>query len=124
MAFPGFIAFVVYDPFVDDNNRLTCFELSNAPPSSNKGRANKRNQDEFEKGIAYSNDNVNKRDLILDQRVSAKSLQLQKLLHDQTKNESNMIELMGYSATLGMQINTAERRTMVRCPDYDGDNIH
>ena len=36
--FLGFISCVLYSPFVDGNNRLSCFEISDAPPNLQKSR--------------------------------------------------------------------------------------
>ena len=122
--FPGFISFVLYGPFADGNDRLACFELSDAAPGSNKGRAAKRKQEQKEKDVARMNDNTNKRGLTTDQLISMKALKLQRLSHEQNINESNLIALMGHSATLGRQIDTAERRATIRCEAYDENNVH
>ena len=39
--FPGFASFVLHGPFADGDDRLACFELSDAVPGSNEGRAAK-----------------------------------------------------------------------------------
>ena len=103
---------------------MACFELSDAVPGSNKGRAAKRKQEQKEKDVARMNDNTNKRGLTTDQLISMKTLKLQRLSHEQNINESNMIALMGHSATLGRQIDTAERRATIRCEAYDVNNVH
>ena len=64
----------------------------------------------MEKDVARSNDNTNKRGLTTDQLISMKALQVQRLSHKQNKIESNMIALLGHSATLCRQIETAEKR--------------
>ena len=77
--FPGFMSFVICGPFADGDDRLACFELSDAVPGSNKGRAAKRKQEKMEKDVARMNDNTNKRGLTTDQLISMKALKLQRL---------------------------------------------
>ena len=83
--FPGFMPFVAYGPFADGNDRLACFELSDAAPDTDKGRATKQKQEQLEKDIAWTNVHVNKRGLTTDQKISMKALELQRMSHEQTK---------------------------------------
>ena len=79
------MSFVAYGPFADGNDRLACFELSDAAPDTDKGRATKRKQEQLEKDIDRTNDNVNTRGLTTDQKISMKTLELQRMSHEQTK---------------------------------------
>ena len=46
---PSFMSFLVFGPFVDANDMLTCFEISDGSTNPNRGRAAKRKCEVSEK---------------------------------------------------------------------------
>jgi len=122
--FPGFMSFVVYGPFVDANDRLACFETSDGSTESNRGRVAKRKAEISEKSDDRLHDNSNPRGYTTDQMFTSEALRLQRLAYEQTANESNLMALIAHETSLGRQIDAAERRAILRCAEYNPENIY
>jgi len=119
--FPGFFSFVIYGPFANASDRLACYEINDSAIAAS--RASKRKADLLDKEKKRSNDDFNKRGFTTDQKISIEALNLQRLAHEQTTNESNLVALIAHESALGRQIEAAERRAFIRCKDYDASNI-
>ena len=122
-TFLGFISFIIYGPFTDNNNILPIFEINDV----SRGVASiTRNQKEdlINKCNDRRNDSANDRGYTTDQRISIDLLRIQKMYHVQNANESNMIALIGHEAAISKQIETVERRTAIRFKEYNEDNVY
>ena len=51
------------------------------------------------------------------------ALTLQRLAHEQTTKESNLVALIAHESAIGRQIKASERRAFVRCKEYDASNM-
>jgi hypothetical protein len=122
--FPVFMSFVVYGPFVDANDRLACFETSDGSTHSNRGRAAKRQCEISEKADDRLHDNSNPRGYTTEQMFTSEALRLQQLAYEQTANESNLMALIAHETLLGRQIEAAERWAVLRCAEYNSENIY
>lgn len=119
--FPGFFAFVVFGPFADPNDRLACFEIEDLQKAAS--RAAKRKAELIEKEKDRANDDHNKRGFTTDQKINMEALTLQRLAHEQTTKESNLVALIAHESAIGRQIKASERRAFVRCKEYDASNM-
>ena len=122
--FPGFMAFIVWGPFAEPNDRLSLFDTSDASTGKAKSRAEKRSAEQMIKNEVRSNDTVNERGYTVDQRISYESLKLQKQAQVHVQDERTMIGLVAIENSLCKQVESAERRATVRCKEYDSNNIH
>ena len=112
---------MVYGPFSDPNDRLACFEISDS--ATGTSRASKRKAVLQEKENDRANNDHSKRGFSTDQNISMEALKLQRLAHEQTTTESNLVALIAHEAALGRQIEAAERRAFIRCKEYDASNV-
>ena len=84
---PIFMSFVVCGTFVDANDRLACFEISDGSTDPKRGRASKIKCEISEKVCDRSHKNSKRRGHITDQMLTSEALQLQQLACQQTTNE-------------------------------------
>ena len=119
--FPGFFAFVIFGPFADPNDRLACFEIEDLQKAAS--RAAKRRAELIEKEKDRANDDHNKRGFTADQKINMEALTLQRIAHEQTTKESNLVALIAHESAIGRQIKASERRAFVRCKEYDASNM-
>ena len=124
MIFFEFFSFITYGPFSEPNDRLACFEISNASPGSVESRASKRKAKLLEIDNDRSHGDSNKRGLITDQQISMEVLQLQQLSYDQNTNDSNLIAFIAHEEAISRHIKSTEKRVLVRCNEYDPKNMY
>ena len=83
-------------------------------------RAEKRQKKSDER----MNDTGNSRGFSTEQRISIESLNINKRRLEHQQNETRLVGLSIQQSAIESQIEGAERRANLRCPEYDENNIH
>ena len=122
--FPGFMAFITWGPFADPANRLSLFTVADASKAAAMGRSEKRKIDKLLNDENRKKDGNHSRGLTIDQKISYQSLLIQEKTQQQIQNESTMVGLIAHETAFSKLIESAERRAILRCPDYDSENPH
>ena len=123
--FPGYMAFRQWGPFAAPEDRLLLFESKDAPKNAAAlSRAAKRKLDMEVKDVERATDDSSKRGFSTDQRISIEGFYLQRKMQKQQELDSSMVALIAHDASIGRQIEAAERRAIQRCPDFTATNVH
>lgn len=108
--FPGYMAFRQWGPFAAPEDRLLLFESKDAPKNAAAlSRAAKRKLDLEVKDVERATDDSSKRGFSTDQRISIEGLYLQRKMQKQQELDSSMVALIAHDASIGRQIEAAER---------------
>jgi len=75
--FPGFMAFLLWGPFVKESDRLTIFLKDDAPKESVTSRKGKRKRDIDDTNAVRGSDNWNDRGLSTDQSIQMQGISVQ-----------------------------------------------
>lgn len=122
--FPSFFVFMLWGPFVPPEKRLPLVLTCDKGKKKSGTRAEQRTKDRVNKMIDLVNDTKNVRGFSTDQRIQIENLNEQKKNRMDRKRECNLVGYCIEEAALARQIESAERRASVRCPDYDPNNIY
>ena len=121
--FPSFFVFVLYGPFVPPSDQLNINLIDNNAKKKGEGtRAELRANEAKEKAIDAENDTTSTRGFTTDQRIDIESLNMQKETMVDRKNEVAMVALSLEKSAMTELVDAAERRALLRCPEYDNTN--
>jgi len=123
--FPSFFVFMLWGPFVPSDKRLTLLLTTTKDKSKEKGsreeerkkQLNNRRDDAFTDVTAA-------RGFSTEQRIDIENLNVKKQSLLDRQRESRIVGFSIEEAALSRQVESAERRAALRCPEYDPVNIH
>ena len=117
------MAFILWGPLVDPTERLLLFETGDAKKNNEAlSRGAKRKLELEEKEVERSSDTNHIRGFNTDQRINIESLIAQQKMQKQQERESSMVALIATERALSRQIDIAEKRALMRCPECDPNN--
>ena len=122
--FPSFMAYVLWGPFAEDKDKLSLFCTDDAPKAAVKSRAEKRKEALQLKKVERENDRSTVRGFSTDQRINIQALNISQKRLDHQRNQSFLVSLSIQESAMSRQVEAAEKRAMIRCPEYDATNMH
>ena len=121
--FPSFYAFVVYGPFVEENQRLSLLLTDDADKKKGEGsRTKMRESEKAAKKLNAAHDQSTDRGFSTDQRINIEHLNVQQQMMEDRRKETSMVALSIESSEVRHQLEAAEKRALQRCPEYDPNN--
>ena len=105
--------------------QLKCnYTIDDTDKSQVKSQAQKRKALKKERDNDRANDTQNHRGFTTDQRISIKSMNINKkrLIHQQ--NETRLVGLSMQASAIQSQIDSAENHATMRCPKYTKSNVY
>jgi len=122
--FPSFMAFVLWGPFAIDSEKLSLFCTDDAAKSTVASRAQKRKMALQLKKEERAGDRSAVRGFSTEQRINLEALDISKQKLQHQKNQSFLVSLAIQESAMARSIEALEKRAMIRCPEYDENNIH
>ena len=123
--FPSFFVFMLWGPFVPPDKRLTLLLTTTKDKSKGKGsREEDRKKQLNNMRDDASTDVTAARGFSTEQRIDIENLNVKKQSLYDRQRESRIVGFSIEEAALSRQVEAAERRATLRCPEYDPINIH
>lgn len=132
--FPGYMAFILWGPFSEHQNRLDVFRINEKGKKKEDGsRTEQRRHKDFLKELERdksvpnntfgSNSGTGQRGLSNTQQLQLHHMQIYEKEIMLKERQQVMISLSAEAQGINSQIEAAERRAVLRCPEYDENNI-
>ena len=123
--FPSFIVFVIWGPFAQPDNRLEILLIDDKDKSKKEGTwAQQRINKAKKKQNDSASDTATERGFSTDQRIEIEHLNVSKQFIRDRQRELSIVGFSIEESALAIQLESAERRAMLRCPEYDVANVY
>ena len=98
--FPDYIIFVLWDPFADNNDKLSLYVVNDTRKGTILSRATQTKADLEEKNNERKNDKVNNRSLLIEEDIKLEMRKVQQDRVKQNTQEINIVSISFYDSTL------------------------